>query len=105
MLCPGFLRILAMPLVPIADKKVERPSTCLGILTDTIRGELRLLSDDMTRLRDRVREWLQKKGSTKRDLLSLVGQLQHAATVIRPGRTFLRSPFDLSATVQNHITI
>ena len=93
--------------VPIADKKVEGPSTCLvflGILIDTVRGELRLPLDKLTRLRDRVKEWLQKKRCTKRDLLSLAGQLQHAATVVRPGRTFLRRLFDLSATVQkpNH---
>ena len=45
-----------------------------------------------------------KKWCTKRDLLSSAGLLQHAATVIRPGRTFLRCLFDLSATVQkpNH---
>ena len=93
--------------VPIANKKVEGPSTCLvflGILIDTMRGELRLPLDKLTRLRDRVKEWLQKKRCTKRELLSLAGQLQHAATVIRPGRTFLRRLFDLSATVQkpNH---
>ena len=37
---------------------------------------------------------------SKHDLLSLAGQLQHAATVIRPAKTFLRRLFDLSATVQ-----
>ena len=89
--------------VPIAEEKVDGPTACLvlwGIIIDTIRGELRLPLDKLTRLRDRINEWLQKKRCTKRDLLSLAGQLQHAATVVRPGRTFLRRLFDLSATVQ-----
>ena len=79
---------------------MEGPSRCLvfvGILIDTVRGEL----DKLTRLRDRVKEWLQKKWCTKHNLLYLAGQLQHAAT---PGITFLRHLFDLSTTVQkpNH---
>ena len=51
----------------MADKKVEGSSTCLvflGILIDTVRGELRLPLDKLTRLRDRVKEWLQKKWCT-----------------------------------------
>ena len=94
--------------VPIAEEKVEGPSTSiifLGILIDTIRCEIRLPQDKLARVRDRVKEWIQKKRCTKRDLLSLVGQLQHAATVGRPGRMFLRRLFDLSATVVSPITI
>ena len=34
--------------------------------------------------------------------MSVAGRLQHAATVIRPGRTFLRRLFDLSVTVLDH---
>ena len=89
--------------VPIAEEKVEGPSTSiifLGILIDTIRCEIRLPQDKLARVRDRVKEWLQKKRCTKHELLSLAGQLQHAATVVRPGRTFLRRLFDLSATVR-----
>ena len=36
----------------------------------------------------------------KRDLLSLIGLLNHAASVVRPGRTFLRSLIDASMTVE-----
>ena len=39
-------------------------------------------------------------------MLSLVGQLQHAASVVKPGRTFLRRMIDLSKVVsQLHFTI
>ena len=40
--------------------------------------------------------WLSRKSCTKRELLSLVGQLQHAGCVVRPGRTFLRQMISLS---------
>ena len=89
--------------VPIAQEKVEGPSTCivfLGILIDTTQGELRLPQDKLARLRARVEEWLQKKRCAKRDLLSLAGQLQHAATVVRSGRAFIRRLFDLSTTAR-----
>ena len=89
--------------IPIAEEKVEGPAACLvflGLIIDMIRGELRLPLNKLIQLRDRIKEWLQKKRCTKRELLSLAGQLQHAATVVRPGRSFLRRLFDLSATVQ-----
>ena len=87
--------------VPIAEEKVEGPSTSiifLGILIDTIRCEIQLPQDKLARVRDRVKKWLQKKCCIKHDLLSLAGQLQHAATVVRLGRTFLRRLFDLSVS-------
>jgi hypothetical protein len=37
----------------------------------------------------------------KRDLLSLIGLLTHAATVVRPSRAFLRGLIDATATVQD----
>ena len=37
-----------------------------------------------------------KKSCTKRQLLSLIGYLQYASTVIKPGRTFLRRLIDTS---------
>ena len=72
----------------------------LGILIDTIQGKLRLPQGKLVRLRDRVKEWLQKKYCTKRDLLSVAGQLQHAATAARPGRASPRRLLDLSSTVR-----
>ena len=83
-------------------EKLEGPTVCLiflGIVIDTIAAELRLPQEKLRRLCQLVREWLHKKRCTKRELLSIAGQLQHAATVVRPGRTFLRRLFDLSSTV------
>ena len=81
---------------------MEGPSTSLvflGIVIDSVAGELRLPLEKLNRLRLLIQEWLGKKSCKKRELLSVAGQLQHAATVVRPGRTFLRRLFDLSATV------
>ena len=71
-----------------------------GYTHQATQCELWLPQGKPAKLRDRVKEWLQKKCCTKWDLLSLAGQLQHAATVVRPGRAFLRRLFDLSATVR-----
>ena len=42
-----------------------------------------------------------RASAKKRELLSLIGMLSHAASVVRPGRTFLHSLIDASATVQD----
>ena len=47
-----------------------------------------------------VQEWMGKKACRKRELESLLGHLQHAATVVRPGRTFVRRLIELLSTVQ-----
>ena len=37
----------------------------------------------------------EEEKSTKRELQSLIGQLQHVATIVKSGRTFLRRMYDL----------
>ena len=88
--------------IPLAMEKLEGPSTCLvflGIEIDSILRELRLPLEKLDRIQKLVQSWLLKKRCTKRELLSIAGQLQHAATMVRPGRTFIRRFFDLSKTV------
>ena len=62
----------------------------LGFELDTIRGMVQLPAEKMKRTLALVREWSGKKASKRRELESLLGHLQHAATVMRPGRTFVR---------------
>ena len=84
--------------IPVATHKAEGPATCvtfLGILIDTQRFELRLPLDKVQRLRDLLRSWASRWACTRRELESLLGHLSHAASVIRPGRTFLRQLFGL----------
>ena len=59
---------------------------------------LRLPHDKLIRTQELVATWQKKKKSTKRELSSLASQLQHAATVLRAGRTFLRHIFDVQAS-------
>ena len=89
--------------VPLAIEKVEGPSTCLdflGILLDTVRMEARLPDDKMSRLKAEVISWLDKCKATKRQILSLVGLLQHAAKVVRAGRIFVRRIYSVAAQVK-----
>ena len=93
--------------VPLASEKQEGPSTCitfLGIIIDTHYQELRLPSEKLERILATLTEWERQKSCTRRELESLIGTLQHACTVIRPGRTFLRNAIPLlkMAKEQHH---
>ena len=46
-----------------------------------------------------VGEWQQRRSYTKKELLSLIGHLQHASRIVRPGHPFLRRMIDLSVSV------
>ena len=84
--------------IPLAADKCEGPSTCLtflGIEIDTVEMELRLPAEKLQMLQQEIKSWAEKKSCTRRELQSLTGQLQHAATVVRPGRTFLKRLYDL----------
>lgn len=86
--------------MPIAEQKTEGPTqvlTFLGIEVDTEKMEVRLPEDKLRCLQEEIKSWTGKKSTTKRSLLSLIGQLQHACCVVCPGRTFLRRMIDLSS--------
>ena len=90
--------------VPVAVHKLEGPATVLtflGILLDTLKLEIRLPDDKLFRLKALFRSWRMKKCCTKRELLSLIGQLQHACRVVPPGRSFLRRMITLSTTAKD----
>lgn len=92
------LRVLQSLGFPVAYHKTEGPAVLvvfLGILIDTLSFQLRLPHEKLQRLQDLLRSWETKKTTTRRELESLIGHLSHAATVVRPGRTFLRQLFDL----------
>ena len=92
------LEVCAETGTPVAYHKVEGPSTCLiilGIEVDTVAMELRLPPEKLSRLKNLIREWRQRKACTLHDLQSLIGHLCHAAKVVHPGRRFLREMFNL----------
>ena len=97
--------------VPLAQDKCEGPTTCLtflGIEVDSVALELRLPERKLAELWAVLAEWRSGTSRTKKDLDSLAGKLQHAATVVRPGRTFLRRIYNILATTKkphHHIPI
>ena len=96
--------------VPVAEEKTEGPSTTLtflGIEIVTTTLQLRLPQDKLQNLAGLLDQWMRtsptqspRRSGTKRDLLSLIGLLNHAASVVQPGRTFLRSLIVAAATVK-----
>ena len=85
--------------VPIAHHKTEGPTsrlTFLGIELDSESSSLRLPLEKLQRLQREITWWMGRSSCTKRELLSLIGQLQHACCVVRPGRTFLRRMISLA---------
>ena len=82
----------------MAAHKREGPTTCLtflGIEVDTLNGQLRLPADKLARLTATVNEWGARRACTHRHLQSLIGLLNHACKVVRPGRCFLRRMINL----------
>ena len=88
--------------VPVAPGKTEGPSTrlvFLGIEIDTLSMSLQLPAVKLDRLQRGIQRWGTLKSCTKRELLSLIIQLQHACCVIKPGSSFLRQMIELSKGV------
>ena len=85
--------------LPMEPSKSVGPTTLLvflGILIDTVEGELRLPQDKLSQLQATISQWRDRKACRKRELLSLIGSLLHTCKVVRSGRTFFRRLIDLS---------
>jgi len=80
--------------VPLAAHKSEGPVTSLvflGIVVDTMAGELLLQEGTLERLKSLLQWWGSKRVCCHRELESLIGLLNHACKVVCPGCSFLRS--------------
>lgn len=89
--------------IPLALDKLEGPShslTFLGVRLDTQLMQARLPDDKLHRIKQDLSKWLHKKKATKRQILSLVGVLQHASKVVRPGRTFVSRMYSTAARLK-----
>jgi hypothetical protein len=89
---------------PLKLEKMEGPTESLiflGILIDTSKMELRLPAEKLTELKSIIGQWKYRHASTKRQLLSLIGKLAHAAKIVKPGRTFLRRMLDVAHGVKD----
>ena len=95
----SLLEVFADLGLPLALEKLEASPrvTFLGIEMDSIYMELRLPQKKISELKGLIRDWLGRRSCRKRELQSLVGKLQHACKVVKPGRSFLRRMFELLA--------
>ena len=94
--------------IPVARGKKEGPATKLTLLRieiDTEPLQLHLPQDKLERLSVLLGHWMQggptpRRSGTKRDLLSLIGLLNHAAAVVWPCRPFMRSLIHAASAVK-----
>ena len=63
--------------------------------------QVRLPAQKLAQLIALLESWEGKKACTKHELDSLIGNLQHANAVVRPGRSFLRRMIQLAKRVVN----
>ena len=73
----------------MAKSKTEGPATnitFLGIELDTTAMIVRLPREKLHRLQREISKWTGRRSCSKRELLSIIGQLQHACCVVKPCR-------------------
>ena len=85
--------------IPLVLAKTEGPATELpfaGIELDTVRMEARLPPDKIAKCRNQLNLFLKSKKVKLVEIQALIGLLNFACTVVRPGRPFLRRLIDLT---------
>ena len=95
----SFLRLAERCHIPIKQSKTVYPSTVIvahGIELDSTAMQARLPVDKLERMRELLQKFKNKRHALLRDIQSLVGLLNFACKVIRPGRAFLRRLIDLT---------
>ena len=75
--------------------------TFFGFELDTKVMVVRLPVEKLHRIHSLVQHWMRRRAGKKRELESLLGHLQHAATVVCPGCTFVRRLIDLISITKN----
>ena len=83
--------------LPVAPEKIEGPSTrltFLGITIDSQSMTLSLPEAKVVQLQKRLLDWTSRRSASKHQLQELLGHLNHAAAVVRPGRAFLRATIE-----------
>ena len=84
--------------IPLHPDKLESPSTILtvlGIELDSLLLQARLPQEKFDCIHTILVSWSQKRHCTRKELESLIGNLQHACKVVPSGRTFLRHMINL----------
>ena len=95
-----FQEVCASLGVPLALDKPQGPAPVLeflGIIFDTSRMVLILPDHKRHELQELIEDLIKRKSATKRELQLLAGKFQHTTKVIRQGRCFTRTLYELSA--------
>ena len=90
--------------VPVAESKCAGPASTmvfLGFEIDMMSRIIKLPTPKLQRTLALVKEWMGRKVCKRRELESLLGHLQHAAIVVRPGRTFVRWLIELLSVAKS----
>ena len=96
------LRFFMVVKAPVVASKTLGPSQVLefmGIILDSVRMEARLPDDKLTRIRDLLESFTNRRSARLVELQSLIGTLQFACKVVVPGRTFLQRIINLTRGV------
>ncbi|CAG2197904.1 unnamed protein product [Mytilus edulis] len=94
--------------IPLSAHKTVGPSTSLeylGIILDSMHMIAKLPDEKLVRIKDILYSYLNRRSCTKREILSLVGHLNHACKVIIPERSFVSYLLTLAHSVYHHVTI
>ena len=76
----------------ISAKKLVTPGTravCLGIMFDTVTGEISIPDEKMMQIVTNVDAWVSKTHCTRRQLQSLLGHLLYFQKCVKPSRYFV----------------
>ena len=93
------IRVVRAAGFDVQDRKTIGPSRVieyLGVEIDTIKCRLRISSSKLREIQGVVQEYLNKELCTKRELLSVIGKLNHAAQVVNYGCLFIRRLISVS---------
>ena len=88
----------------VSQNKLVPPSTkviCLGVLIDTVAGTISIPSDKFRQINDTIKEWLEKRSCTKRQLQSILGFLSYVHKYVKPARVFLNRMLDMLRSSKN----
>ena len=68
---------------------------CLGVMIDTVMGNLSIPPEKLEQINVTVRQWLSRSVVSKRQLLSILGLLLYVHKCIKPARIFINRMLEL----------
>ena len=99
-----FLRLCSYLGIPMAPEKTVGPLTTLsfaGIELDSVAMEARMPRDKIDKCISSISQFMRRKKVTLKELQSLLGLLNFACSVVKPGRAFLRRLIDLTIGIRS----